>query len=235
MFSFKRFLILTIAVFIIVTTVSAQTRARTEMTPEEIFLQETIELLIINESARSQSREMKLIALDHIGDAIERGNRNDEIRQTLEFLAFEGRQSQTREAGRVVNNFPDVRRRAAVHLGTFRTVEATNTLLTILDVEDEPMVIQESIKSLGDIGINNNNETIRRVTEVVRRRHSTGILDNVTALATIDTFEKIAIRDGGRLSPDAIQLLIQISEGNYVSPVRERARMLINDLRGLSR
>jgi hypothetical protein len=202
------------------------------LTPEELYLREIIELLIINETARSQSREQKLISLEYIGEALERGNRNDEIRQTLEFLALEGTQSRTREAGRVVNNFPDVRRRAAVHLGTFRTVEATNTLLTILDVEDEPMVIQESIKSLGDIGINNNNETIRRVTEVVRRRHSTGILDNVTALATIDTFEKIAIRDGGRLSPDAIQLLVQISEGNYVPAVRARARMLINDLRG---
>lgn len=233
MFSFKRFLILIVAAFIILSTVNAQTGSRSEMTPEELFLRQTIELLIIRETARAESREQKLISLDYIGDAISRGNRNDEIRQTLEFLSYEGVRNATRENNRVVNNFPDVRRRAAMHLGTFGTVEATNSLIGILQHENEPMVIQEAIKSLGDIGINNNNETVINIILAVRK-FDTLNPDNLMALATIDAFEKIAERDGG-LSSEAIEFLIRIAGGNYVTPVKERARMLMSDLRSFSR
>jgi hypothetical protein len=120
-----------------------------------------------------------------------------------------------------------------VHLGTFGTPEATGTLITMLQVENEPMVIQEVIKSLGDIGNNNNNETVMNII-MTFRRFDTLNPDNLMALATIDAFEKISRSEGG-LSPEAIQLLIRISEGNYVPPVKERARMLINDLRGFTR
>jgi len=234
MFSLKRLSILIIAAVIIVSTVCAQVGARREMTPEELYLQETIELMIIRETARSTTREQKLISLEYIGELIDRGNRNDEIRQTLEFLATEGTRTQIRENNRLINNFPDVRRRAAIQLGRFGTEEATNALIDVIQLENEPMVIQEAIKSLGDIGINNNNETIRTIVFVVDRLTHVNP-DNLVALATIDTFERIAESDGS-LSHDAVQLLVRIAtEGTLVFPVRERARQLLADLRSFQR
>ena len=233
MFSFKRFSILIVAAVFIVSTISAQTGARRDLTPEELYLQEAIEIMIIRETARSGTREQKFISLEYIADAIERGNRNEEILQTLEFLATEGNRTQIRENNRLINNFPDVRRRAAMHLGTFGTEEATNALIGVLQVENEPMVIQEAIKSLGDIGINNNNETVMNII-MTFRRFDTLNPDNLMALATIDAFERIASNDGG-LSPEAVRLIIQIAEGSYITPVRERARMLITDLRTIMR
>jgi len=92
------------------------------------------------------------------------------------------------------------------------------------------MVIQEAIKSLGDIGINDNNETIANIAWVVRKFDNTNP-DNLMAIATIDAFEKIARKNGGINSPEAIQTLIRISEGQYIKPVQERARQLLAELR----
>jgi HEAT repeat protein len=230
MFSLKRFSVLVITAIIAVSAVSAQTKSGKEMSVEESYLQESIELMIIRETARAESREQKFIALDYIRDAISRGNKNDEIRQTLEFLSREGRMTVSRENGRVTNNFPDVRRQAAKYLGQMGTEEAQKSLMEITRFENEPMVLQEAIKSLGDIGINNNNETITHIAWIARKFDSTNP-DNLLAIATIDAFEKIAKKNNGLDSPEAIQLLARISEGHYVTPVRERARQLLADLR----
>ena len=229
----KRFSVLIAAAVITLSTVTAQT-GRGEMTPEQLYLQETIELMIIRETARSQSREQKLIALEYIGEALDRGSTNDELRQTLQYLVEEGTRSVTRENNRVVNNFPDVRRRSARLLGQVGTEEATNSLLGILEFESEPMVITEAIKSLGDIGINNNDRTIIGIIQVARRNDSLN-RDNQIALATIDAFEKIARKDGALTNPEAIQLLMRISEGTYITPIKERARQLLADLRTMGR
>jgi len=233
MFSFKRFSILIAAAVIFVSTATAQNQRR-EMSVEESYLQESIEIMIIRETARAYSREQKLIALEYIKDAIERGNTNDEIRQTLEFLSREGRMNQARENGRLVNNFPDVRRQAARYLGQMGTEEARKSLLEICSFENEPMVLQEAIKSLGDIGTNENNETVAHIAWVMTRFNNLNP-DNLMALATIDAFEKIARKNEGLNSPEAVRVLVLISEGQYITPVKERARQLLAELRTYGR
>jgi len=230
MFSFKRLFIILAAAVIIIPTVSAQNRQRSEMSVEESYLQESIEIMIIRETARAHSREQKLIALDYIKQAIDRGNRNDEIRETLEFLSREGRMSQARENGRLVNNYPDVRRQAAKYLGQMGSAEARRNLLEMIQFENEPMVLQEVIKSLGDIGDNTNNETVDYIAFVMNRFGATNP-DNIMAVATIDAFEKIARKNNGLNSPNAVRALVLISEGLYVTPVKERARQLLAELR----
>ncbi|MCL2442525.1 MAG: HEAT repeat domain-containing protein [Treponema sp.] len=232
---FRRFFILIVLTAIIVSTAAAQSSTRREMTVEESYLQEAIELMIIRETARSETREQKLIALQYIGDALERGNTNDEIRQTLDYLCREGTTSVARENGRVVNNFPDIRRQAARYLGQIGTEEAAGSLISILRYEEEPAVIQEAIKSLGDIGINNNNETIMFIVDITRKFNNLNP-DNLIALAAIDAFEKIARNNGGINYPEAIRLLNSISANTvYVAGVRERARQLLAELRTYGR
>jgi len=230
-FNLKRSFILIIAAVIITAAVTAQSR---EMTVEESYLQESIELMIIRETARSNTREQKMISLQYIGEAIERGNTNDEIRQTLDFLSREGRISVARESGRVVNNFPDVRRQSARYLGMVGTEEARLSLISILQFENEPMVIQEAIKSLGDIGTNENNETVAHIAWVMERNINMNP-DNLMALAAIDAFAKIAKQNNGLNSPEAIRILIRISEGHYITPVKERARQVIAEIRSYGR
>jgi len=227
---YKKFAILIIAAIIAVSNAAAQ--SSNEMTIEESYLRETIELMIIRETARASTREQKQVALQYIGDAIERGNKNDDIRQTLEFLSREGRRTVAMESGRVVNNFPDIRRQSAKYLGQLGTEEARQTLLQICQYENEPMVLQEAIKSLGDIGVvAENNDTFIFISWVFDRFDNLNP-DNIMAIATIDTFEKIARKNNGIRSPEAIATLRRITEGYYITPVKERAMQLLSDLRG---
>ena len=229
MFLFKRFSILIAAAVLIVSTAAAQNNQR-EMSVEESYLQESMEMMIIRETARAYSREQKLISLEYISDAIERGSTNDEIRQTLEFLSREGRMIQARTNGRLDNNFPDVRRQAAKYLGLLGTEEAHRSLLDICRYENEPLVIQEAIKSLGDIGTNENGETVAHISYIFMRFDGTNP-DNLMAIATIDAFEKIARANDGLNSQEAIRVLGRITEGQYINPVKERARLLLAELR----
>ena len=233
MFSLKkRFSILIITAVIITSTAAAQSNstAKKEMSVEESYLQESIEIMIIRETARAYTREQKLIALEYIGEAIDRGSTNDEIRQTLEFLSREGRMNQARENGRLMNNFPEVRRQSAKYLGKMGTEEARKSLLDICTYENEPMVLQEAIKSLGDIGTNENNDTVAHIAWIMSRFNATNP-DNLMALATIDAFEKIARKNNGISAPEVPRTLNLIVEGQYVTPVKERARQLLAELR----
>jgi HEAT repeat protein len=171
-----------------------------------------------------------MVALEYIGEAIGRGNKGEEIRQSLEYLSMEGVLNKARENGRLVNNFPDVRRQAAKYLGELGTPEAKTTLLKVCMADNEPMVLQEAVKSLGDIGINNNDETVNTIAWIVTRFDVLNP-DNLLALAAIDAFSKIAEKNNGIRDPSAIQVLIRISEGNYIRPVQDRARQLVMDLR----
>jgi hypothetical protein len=230
MFSLKRFSILIITAVIITSTAAAQNNSQKEMSVEESYLQESIEIMIIRETARAYTREQKLIALEYIGEAINRGSTNDEIRQTLEFLSREGRMNMARENGRLMNNFPEIRRQSAKYLGKMGTEEARKSLLDICTYENEPMVLQEAIKSLGDIGVNENNDTVAHIAWIMNRFNSTNP-DNLMALATIDAFEKIARKNNGLNAPEVPRTLNLIIEGQYVTPVKERAKQLLAELR----
>ena len=228
----KKISILIIVAMIAASVVTAQSNSSdSDTTIEEAYLQEAIEMMIIRETARTDSREQKLIALEYIGSALERGSTNDDIRSTLEFLSLEGTLNQVKEKGRLMNDYPEVRRAAAKHLGTLGTPAAKTALIRICTTEAEPMVLQEAIKSLGMIGSNDNEDSVSAIVWVANRFNYYTAPDNLLALAAVDSLDKIAQRNGGIKDPTAVQLLIRIAEGSYAPPVRERAKQALKDLR----
>ncbi|MDR0450352.1 MAG: HEAT repeat domain-containing protein [Treponema sp.] len=202
-----------------------------EMTVEQSYLQESVEMMIIREQSRTDSRDQKLIALEYIGEAIGRGNAAGEVRSALEFLSLEGTVNQARENGRLVNNYPDVRARAAAYLGELGSPEAKDTLIKIVMADTEPMVLTEAIKSLAKIGINENEETVNAIAWIVSR-YDVLNPDNLLALSAIEAFEKIAEKNGGIKDPNAIRMLIRIADGRYISPVRDRAKQALAQFTG---
>jgi HEAT repeat protein len=202
-----------------------------EMSVEESYRQESVELMIIREQSRSESLEMKLIALEYIRDAIDRGNTGTEIQGSLEYLGMEGVLNKTLENGRVTNDHPEVRRIAATYLGDLGTPEAKNTLIRLIRIDREPMVLQEAIKSLGKIGNNDNNEVIDAISGVVDRRNNLGQPDNLLAFSALEAYDQIARTNGGLHDPMAIQTIIRIAEGTYTPTVRNRAKEVLIHLR----
>jgi hypothetical protein len=228
----KRLSALAAVVVMGVSMAAAQTdrTSSQEMSVEESYLQESIELMIIRESSQAGSREQKMIALNYIGDAIDRGNKGEEIRQALESLSMEGVMNKARENGRRVNNFPDVRRQAAKYLGDLGTPEAKNTLIKIVVADPEPMVLQEAVRSLAKIGINDNDETLNAITWTFTRFDVTNP-DNLLALSAVDAILLIAEKNGGIRDPSAVRTLIKIADGPYIKPVKEKARYALGELR----
>jgi hypothetical protein len=229
---FKRFAIFA-AVFVTVSSMAMAQAPGRQLTVEESYLQMTIELMIIREQSRAPSRDMKLVALEYIASVIERGNQGEEIHASLAFLGLEGIQNFTRENGRLVNNFPDVRLRAATQLGHLGTLEARDTLLTMLWAENDPMVISEIIRGLGLIGNNDNDQAAIAISFIVSRFDVINP-DNLMAFSALDAFERLAAAEGGIASPIMLTTIIRIAEGNYILPVRNRARALLTDLRMLN-
>lgn len=230
MVTFKRLCAVMVTACVMVSAAAGQT-AKQEMSVEESYLQESIELMVIRETSRADSRDQKMVALEYIGEAIGRGNKGEDIRQALEYLSMEGVMNKARENGRLVNNFPDVRRQSAKYLGSLGTPEARKTLLRICVADNEPMVLQEAVKALGEIGLNDNNEeTVATISWIVARFDMLNP-DNLLALAAVDAFSKIAEKNNGIKDPSTMRMLIRISEGPYIKPVQERAKQVLMDMR----
>jgi hypothetical protein len=204
-----------------------------ELSVEESYLQESMEMMIIREQSRTDSRDQKIVALEYIGDAISRGNTGEEIKSALEYLALEGVVNKTHENGRLLNNYPDIRTKAVTYLGTLGTVEAKNTLIKVLMADPEPMVLQEAVKSLAKIGINDNEETVDAIAWVVTRFDVLNP-DNLFALSAVEAFDKFAKANNGIRDPNVLRVLIRLSEGPYIRPVQERAKQVLADLRKYS-
>jgi hypothetical protein len=201
-----------------------------EMSVEESYLQQSVENMIIHEQSRSEGRDMKLVALAYIGDAIGNGNTGEEVHSSLEYLSLEGVINQSRENGRLLNNYPDIRREAARYLGDLGTPEAKKTLLKIIYADNEPMVVQEAVRSLGKIGNNDNGEVTSTIAWVLRRFDVLNP-DNLLALAALDAFEILLNTDSG-LDASAIQTIQRIATNSaYIKPVQRRAMDLLSSMR----
>jgi hypothetical protein len=228
-----RFSALIIAALIAIPAGYGQTRSsNSEMSVEESYLQEAVDLMIVRETSKQDSLDQKLIALAFIGSLLEQGSNNEEIRLTLERLSLEGTNVQIRERGRLKNDFPEVRRQAARYISAFANEEAKNALIKVCISDNEPMVLQEAVRSLGIIGIDNDGEVVGTIVWVTNKFNNTISPDNILALAAIDALDKISKKNKS-VREEAFQLLVRISEGSYSPPVKEKARQTIMDFRSL--
>jgi hypothetical protein len=205
-----------------------------ERSVEESYLQETQEDMIIREQSRADTREMKELALEYIGDAIQKGNTGPGVHQALEYLGLEGVLNRATENGRLINNFPTIRRDAARYLGELGTPEAKETLLKMIYNDNEPMVLQEVVKSLADIGNDDNGRTTETIAWILKKFDNTNP-DNLLALVAIDAFDRLGEAKGGLRDPNAVQMLLRIADGNYIRPVQNKAKAVLIKIRQSSR
>ncbi|GHV71819.1 hypothetical protein AGMMS49928_25490 [Spirochaetia bacterium] len=235
MITIKRFAVFSLffAAGLSFVTGQQNTGGEREMSVEESYLQESVELMVVREQSHAATRENKMIALEYIADLIENGNTGEEVREALEYMSLEGILNKSRENGRLVNNFPDVRVKAVAYLGDLGTPEAKDALLKVMVAENEPMVLTEAIKSLGKIGLNDNEETANTIAFIVSRFDVLNP-DNLMALSALDAYEKLAEKNGGIKDPQALRIIMRIADGRYIKPVQDKARSLMSALRKYS-
>ena len=183
---------------------------------------------IIMSLANSDELDNKLVALQYLQSAIEEGNTSDTVIHALDQLAGEGLFTQSTTKGRVMNNFPEIRRQACLLMSKVPTEHSKNTLISIVVADNEPMVMAAAVQSLGIIGINNNDEPIDAIAFANRRNQ---VLNPTSSLAleVLNTFELLA--DSTENKKTMIDAVARIStDYNYVTPVRQRAYKLLKKL-----
>lgn len=183
---------------------------------------------IIMSLATSDELDNKLVALQYLQNAIEEGNTSDLVIKALDQLAGEGITSQTRTAGRISNNFPEVRRQACLLLAKIPTEHSKNTLVNIAIADNEPMVIAAAVQSLGTIGINDNDETVEAIAYANKRNQ---VLNPTSSLAmeVLCAYEKLA--DSTQNKKTLLNSISMISaDYRYVTPVRQKAYKLLKQM-----
>jgi len=223
--------------FVLAFGVSAQQAATAtqnkEITIEELFLQ-SVEFQILREKAFSDDYDMKMNSLDDLDKKVSDGSyktNGQQVEFVLEYLALEGSARTTRQAGRLVNNFPEVRRRAANMLGRVGTDDAKNALTRILLIDEEPVVKAEAAYGLGVIGNNQDNSVVQALAFAYGKEDPTRP-DNNFGYALCLAIEKIAQKNsGGIKDPAAYQMLVRIAGGNYLRTVKTKALQVLDELK----
>ena len=183
---------------------------------------------IIMTLAESDEYDNKLVALQYLQNALDDGNTSDAVIQALDRLAGEGLTTQSRTNGRLANNFPEIRREACKLMAKVPTEHSKNTLISIAVADNEPMVIAAAVKSLGEIGINENDETVEAIAFANRRNQ---VLNPTSSLAleVLNAFETLG--DSTENKKTMIDAVARIStDYHYVTPVRQKAYKLLKSL-----
>jgi HEAT repeat protein len=222
----------TLLLILAASALGAQATTGKELTIEQKFLR-TIEMQILKEQAADPSYDSKMLALDALDKKVAGGPLGDvadDVEYVLEYLALEGTGRIARENHRQVNNYPDVRRRATELLGKVRTAESKDALIFVLLNDEEPMVKAQAAYSLGELGMNDNNEVVAALVFAVDRQDNTRV-DNNWGYAMVLAFEKLAKSTGGLKDPAAFRALVKISQGNYLATVKAKALAVLEAMK----
>ena len=187
---------------------------------------------IIMTLAESDEYDNKLVALQYLQTALDDGNTSAAVIQALDRLAGDGLTTQNRTNGRLMNNYPEIRREACKLMAKVPTEHSKNVLIDIATADNEPMVIAAAVKSLGEIGINNNDEAVEAISFANRRNR---VLNPTSSLAleVLNAFEMLA--DSTEDKRNIIREVTYISSDyHYVTPVRQKALALLKKLSNTS-
>lgn len=213
---------------------SAQPKAG-EKTVEEAYLQSSVETMMVKELSHEDNLESKQFALDYARRATDAGRKNDDIRASLQYLALENTDLIARQAGvgPVTNNFPDIRRQACILLGEFPSAESKDTLVRVIrnsKVED-PMVLAEAIRSLGKIGLNDNDEVIQAISDSIGHFDKVGIAEDRLAVYTLFALTDLADKNHGFKDMSTVtSIVMKFTKGNYIKAVQVLARQTLDKL-----
>ncbi|MBO4731892.1 MAG: HEAT repeat domain-containing protein [Spirochaetaceae bacterium] len=223
--NFKKLLALVLVLVLAGSFLFAQKKS--EVTVEEQYLS-TIEGVIIKELTNSDSHDNKLVALKYIEDALNEKRVSPEIQYALNTLAGEGIFNPVREDGRLANNFPDIRARAAELMAQVPTEESKDALVKLVLGDNEPMVVTAAVRSLGEIGINTNDDVVETIVWTEKRFSALNPTSSL-ALEVLNAYEKLLpyTKDNSSL----IRSISSIAANHqYVTPVRNRALDILKKL-----
>lgn len=198
-----------------------------ELTIEELYLSQNIELQIIKNQAQSNDWEVKNLAIQSLRAMAADKRINDD--NPGAFLILESLAKQ--EQGPNTKNFNLIRKDACNILGEIGGERAQRILLEVVMTDNEPMVLAEAVYALGRIGKDPTGNVLNRMVWVLHKENMKAAPDNNFAFATLLSIEKLAKSDDGIKNPETLGVLIEILEANYIRDVKLKAIDVIYKLR----
>lgn len=185
----------------------------------------SMEDVVITEMANSDQRDNKLVALQYLEAAADKGNVSPDMLRALDQLAGEGISTQSRTKGRLSNNYPDIRAKACDILGKVGTEEAAYVLTNVVKNDNEPWVLSRAIHALGEIGMNEDDKVTDTIAFISNRVE---VLNPTSSLANeiVDAYEKLLPQTKNR-KPVIDSLTRIASDYRFVRPVRTKALELL--------
>jgi len=238
MLNIKRFFSLTLTALFIVSAVAAQD-AGGRASGGGTQRQNRLDVNSLRDITGSDGLEKRNKMMKDIGDAVAKGDTSDEIYAALEYMSKEGLSNKTMRQGQLLNDYPIIRRQVAEQLGKMGTARATDILIQLCRNETVPDVQRETIRALGDIGINENGRTIDVVLFKLRginERPPDSDTERIIRSA-IDAFDKIEKKnDGiGNQSRQVQEFLDNVSRNEKFpkresQSVQERAKQVLEEM-----
>ncbi|MBI9099245.1 MAG: HEAT repeat domain-containing protein [Spirochaetaceae bacterium] len=216
-----------------ITSMQAQENS-SEQTIEDVYLKSTVKAQIIRSQAESPDRDMKLIAIQDIGEMINNGEVNEnsiEIIDILGDLSAEGIDKRVVEGGRVINNFSMVRKEAVRILGEIGGENARNSILEIFKNENETMVLTEAVLALSKAGIDEDGEVLDLISWTMHSQTAVN-KDNTFANASLSAIQKLAKDNEGLDDEKLFREIAAIADprNGYITVVRMKALQLLDEL-----
>ena len=202
-----------------------------QKTVEEKRLQSSVEVQVISSLVAENGRSEKLKALEFIRAMVDKGKateKNSDVVSLLEELGAEGTTKQVVENRRVINDFPDVRRESAELLGQVGGNQSREILLNMAIKDKEPMVVAEAVYSLGLIGGGDQSARVESVITNLIKNQDVVKPDSNFAFAAVSALEMLGKKNNGKVSQDVFAALIRVQNGNYIRPVREKAKQVLD-------
>lgn len=232
-----------ILIFLVLSLIGAAAWAQEEQgqaedqgpaTIEELYLSQDIELQILRTQALAADRESKLLALQTIRNMVESGTVSPQDSGAfliLQSLAGEGTFREVRSGGRVINNYPEIRRQATALIAEIGGETAKDVLVRIAQEDNEPMVLSEAVYGLGTIGLNEDHAVSAQVVRVLQIENASPTPDNNLAFASILSLERLASQGEPPIDPEIVSVLLETASAPYIRTVRRRAVEAIVNIR----
>jgi len=205
-----------------------------EQTIEELYLQSQVKVKIIKAEAESVDRDMKMIALQDIEKMIADGQFSGDNREMvgiLSSLGTEGISNQVIEQGRIINDFPMVRKEACRLLGEVGGDFARDALVSVLISDPEPMVLSEAVVALSKVGPDEAGVVMAVLADTMRSQTAM-VKDNNFANAFILAVDNMAQINDGIDDLQIFEELTKIADprSGYITVVRKKAFELLKEL-----
>jgi HEAT repeat protein len=200
--------------------------------------QGSLNLMVFKDVYGSDGLDMRRKILKDIQDAVARGNTSDEIYAALEYMSMEGLKIKSTQ---LKAGYAEIRKDVAEQLGSMGTERAVNILIQLCNAETNIDVRRATITALGDIGINENGNTVKIILWKVRgynQRPPDSDVERII-LSAIDAFDKIDKKNNGIVnqSREVQEFLDNVSRNERFprrqgqASVQEHAKQVLEEMR----